>query len=350
MIAEKQQLIEDDINKLIPRVIDKLDGLRKKSLLITGAGGFLGSWLIQLINFLNHSHNFNTKLFLIDRDFTNLKNHNPKILNFKNLVVIETDIRSSINLSNSIDYIIHAASTPDRRMHSISPVDTMRSISEGTSAILQLATRLPNLKMLLNMSASSIYDQSDFNPIDENSDGKPLSQNISYAHSEAKRFAEMLCSAARNEARIPIVTVRPFTFCGPYQDINSPWAINNFIKDAINKSPIKILGNGKTIRSYMYGLDFAIWSLVIMLNGQSSETYNIGSNFGISLEELARKILIHTNSPLEIQVNASLIGDIKADSLLPNINKASEHFKLEIYTEIDDAIIRTIEWYLMQKK
>ena len=100
----------------------------------------------------------------------------------------------------------------------------------------------------------------------------------------------------------------------------------------------------------MYGLDFAIWSLVIMLNGQSSETYNIGSNFGISLEELARKILIHTNSPLEIQVNASLIGDIKADSLLPNINKASEHFNLEIYTEIDDAIIRTIEWYLMQKK
>ena len=109
MIAEKQQLIEDDINKLIPRVIDKLDGLRKKSLLITGAGGFLGSWLIQLINFLNHSHNFNTKLFLIDRDFTNLKNHNPKILNFKNLVVIETDIRSSINLSNSIDtlFMLH---------------------------------------------------------------------------------------------------------------------------------------------------------------------------------------------------------------------------------------------------
>lgn len=345
MISQRQKFVEDDINRTLPLTIDKLDDLRNKSLLITGAGGFLGSWLVQLINFLNHSNDFNTQLFLLDRDFSNLKQINPNILNFKNVVAIETDIRSSIDLSNSIDYIIHAASTPDRRMHTTSPLDTMRSISEGTSSILKLATRLPNLKMLLNMSASSIYDQSDFIPIDENSDGKPLNQNISYAHAEAKRFAEMLCTAARSEARIPIVNVRPFTFCGPYQDISSPWAINSFIKDAINQSPIKILGNGETIRSFMYGLDFAIWTLVIMLKAQNSETYNIGSNHGISLKELAKKILIETNSPLEIETNTSLIGDIKKDSLLPNTNKAIEHFNLEIYTEIDEAVKRTISWY-----
>ena len=135
MISERQKFIEDDINRTLPLTIDKLDDLRNKSLLITGAGGFLGSWLIQLINFLNHSNNFNTQLFLIDRDFSNLKQNNPNILNFKNIVAIETDIRSSINLSNSIDYIIHAASTPDRRMHTTGPLDTMRSISEGTSSI-----------------------------------------------------------------------------------------------------------------------------------------------------------------------------------------------------------------------
>ena len=55
MISERQKFIEDDINRTLPLTIDKLDDLRNKSLLITGAGGFLGSWLIQLINFLNHS-------------------------------------------------------------------------------------------------------------------------------------------------------------------------------------------------------------------------------------------------------------------------------------------------------
>ena len=304
MISERQKFVDDDINRTLPLVINKLDELKNKSLLVTGAGGFLGSWLIQLINFLNQNYKFNTQLFLIDRDFSNLKQHNPNILNFKNIVAIETDIRSTINLSNSIDYIIHAASTPDRRMHSSSPLDTIRSISEGTSSILQLATRLPNLRMLLNMSASSIYDQSESIPINENSDGKPLNQNISYAHAEAKRFAEMLCSAARSEARIPIVTVRPFTFCGPYQDINSPWAINNFIKDAINQSSIKILGNGETIRSYMYGLDFAIWTLVILLKAQSGEIYNIGSNEGISLRALAEKISAHFNYSQKVETNS----------------------------------------------
>ena len=350
MISERQKFVDDDINRTLPLVINKLDELKNKSLLVTGAGGFLGSWLIQLINFLNQNYKFNTQLFLIDRDFSNLKEHNPHILNSKNIVAIETDIRSTINLSNSIDYIIHAASTPDRRMHSSSPLDTMRSISEGTSSILQLATRLPNLRMLLNTSASSIYDQSESIPINENSDGKPLNQNISYAHAEAKRFAEMLCSAARSEARIPIVTVRPFTFCGPYQDINSPWAINNFIKDAINQSSIKILGNGEIIRSYMYGLDFAIWTLVILLKAQSGEIYNIGSNEGISLRALAEKISAHFNYSQKVETNTSLIEAIKQDSLLPNTTKAYDHFDLEVYTEIDNAVRRTIEWYLILNK
>ena len=70
---------------------------------------------------------------------------------------------------------------------------------------------------------------------------------------------------------------------------------------------------------------------------------------GISISEIPFN-LSSKYKALEIQLNASLIGDIKADSLLPNTNKAIEHFNLEIYTEIDDAIIRTIEWYLMQKK
>ncbi|MEK9781101.1 MAG: hypothetical protein VW418_06715, partial [Gammaproteobacteria bacterium] len=97
MITERQKFVDDDINRILPLVINKLDDLKNKSLLITGAGGFLGSWLIQLINFLNQNYKFNTQLFLIDRDFSNLKEHNPNILNSKNIVAIATYIRSTIN-------------------------------------------------------------------------------------------------------------------------------------------------------------------------------------------------------------------------------------------------------------
>ena len=199
------------------------------------------------------------------------------------------------------------------------------------------------------MSASSVYDQSNEYCIEEISPGKPLSQNISYAHAEAKRFAEMLCSAARSEARIPMTTLRPFTFCGPFQDINAPWALNSFISDALNHNPISISGNGKTKRSYMYGLDFAIWSLIILVNTKSGEIYNIGSNQGVSLKKLAKEILKVANLNEEIKLNTSLLEQVKEDSLVPSIDSAINDFGLELYTDFDKTIKRTFDWYKLVK-
>ena len=69
------------------------------------------------------------------------------------------------------------------------------------------------------------------------------------------------------------------------------------------------------------------------------------SNEGIFLHDLAKKISANFNHSIEIKTNKSLIGEIKTDSLLPNTNKACDHFELKIYTEIDEAIKRTIDWY-----
>ena len=84
-----------------------------------------------------------------------------------------------------------------------------------------------------------------------------------------------------------------------------------------------------------------------MLNTKAGEIYNIGSNVGISHHDLAKKISANFNHSIEIKTNKSLIGEIKTDSLLPNINRAYDHFELEIYTQIDEAIKRTIDWYLI---
>jgi nucleoside-diphosphate-sugar epimerase len=345
MISKEQKFIEEDLERLVPKIGNKLDKLKHKSILITGATGFLGTWLLQLIHFLNKNYKMNINLFALDRDFYNLKEKYSYLLNSKNITIIESDVRSAISLSNEVDYIIHAASTPDRRMHSSSPLDTMTSIAEGTSSLLKLSSRLPNLKMFLNMSASSVYDQGNEDSIKETSSGKPLSQNISYAHAEAKRFAEALCSAARSEARIPITTLRPFTFCGPYQDINAPWALNSFISDVLNNNSINISGNGKAKRSYMYGLDFAVWSLIILINTKSGEIYNIGSNQGISLKKLAKEILKVANLNEEIELNTSLLDQIKQDSLVPNTDAAMNDFGLELFTDFDKTIKRTFDWY-----
>ena len=155
----------------------------------------------------------------------------------------------------------------------------------------------------------------------------------------------MLGSAARSEARMPVTTIRPFTFCGAYQDLNSPWALNNFIKDSLNNRPIRILGDGSTVRSYMYGADFAAWILVIMITGKSGKVYNVGSDQGITLSDLAEKVSRFSRSSPEILLNTSLTGSVVNTTLVPDTTEVLKEFELTQLTDIDTAIDRTIKWY-----
>jgi len=89
--------------------------------------------------------------------------------------------------------------------------------------------------------------------------GAPVCSSASSVYAEAKRYAETLCSAARSQAQLPTITVRPFSFVGPFHAVDKPWAVDNFIDDALQGSPIRVLGDGQTVRSYMYGADLAFW-------------------------------------------------------------------------------------------
>ena len=201
------------------------------------------------------------------------------------------------------------------------------------------------LVKFINISASYIYQDEAEEKISETSSGLPLDLKASNAHSEAKRYAEMLGSAARSEARMPGITIRPFTFCGAYQDLNSPWSLNNFIKDSLSNRPIRILGDGSTVRSYMYGADFAAWILVIMITGKSGKVYNVGSDQGITLSDLAEKVSRFSRSSPEILLNTSLTGSVVNTTLVPDTAEVLKEFELTQLTDIDTAIDRTIKWY-----
>ena len=82
--------------------------------------------------------------------------------------------------------------------------------------------------------------------------------------------------------RLPIVTVRPFAFLGPYQLLDRPWAANNFIRDSLLGGPIRIQGDGQSVRSYMYPADMALWLLTIFPRGSVGSVYNVGSPNGIT--------------------------------------------------------------------
>jgi len=252
----------------------------------------MGTWLVEMLAFLNDNYDFNMQIFLLSRNSNNFRSRTPYLAERKDIAFIEIDIRNIMEVPEKVTFIIHAAGNPDNRAHSSDPLNVMSVITQGTDALLAASNRLPNLKKMLHISSGLVYGAQpwDLSGIPENFNGAPDCNSISAIYAESKRFSESLCSAYRSLYKIPVVIARPFAFIGPFQFLDKPWAINNFIRDCLMNGPIRIQGDGQTVRSYMYASDMAFWLLSLLVDGKVGVAYNVGSPEGVTLLELARKI------------------------------------------------------------
>ncbi|MHA8083442.1 NAD-dependent epimerase/dehydratase family protein [Aquirufa sp. A-Brett2-15D] len=330
--------------------IDSFSVLNNQSILITGGTGFVGKWIVEMVSYINSSSNLNIKLYLLGRDIAKFKEEVPHLAQKTFINFIEQDVRYLHDLPVDINYIIHAAGSPDNREHVSEPLRTIETYYKGTQSLLDSASRIPDLKKIVHLSSHQVYGNNGTGqPINENSFGSIEALNIANCYAESKRIAETICSYYKNNLRLPIIILRPFAFIGPYQDLEKPWAINGFIRDAILGGPIRILGNGLTERSYLYASDMAYCILKSLVDGKIGEVYNLGSNSPISLNDLAIKIQNHISSDIEIVFRSSKENYLSVSKLVPNTDKINNeiHFK-EIFT-LDEAISRTILWNQAKK-
>lgn len=343
-IVTHSAFVTEDITKVVTPI--DLSQLTDSCLLITGASGFMGIWLTELFLHLNKTKQLNLKLYLLATDFTFAKKEAPHLYEAnENIELISDDVRSLHEIPMDVEWIIHAASSPDSRVHNSQPIFATQTITQGTLTLLECAVRLPRLKGLLNISSGYVYGyHSTKELITEKSFAGFDPSVFAVSYMEAKRYAESLCTIFRNQYRLPIINVRPFSFVGPYQSIDAPWAVNNFINDVINKQPIRIQGDGTAVRSYMYGADMAWWLLNIMLRGESGRSYNLGSSTAITLKELAEKIKYLSGNIVEINHSRALLKS-KPSIFVPSIELAQSEMSVQIQFDIDMALSRTIQWY-----
>jgi dTDP-glucose 4,6-dehydratase len=174
------------------------------------------------------------------------------------------------------------------------------------------------------------------------------SYNSTYA--EVKRLTETLCSIYINQKQLPIIILRPFSFFGPYQKLDKPWAINNFIRDALNGGPIKIIGDGSVSRSYLYGSDLAFWLLKILITKNDINIYNIGSANEITLKELAELIKEVINDDIKIVERTSGFNNHVNNCSIPNIELLLKNIDLvENFTLIEN-LRNSINWLLINRR
>jgi nucleoside-diphosphate-sugar epimerase len=325
--------------------VSKLEQLRGQRVLVTGGTGLMGSWIAETVAYLNDVHGFGIDLLLLAPTASSFAERAPHLASRSDITLIEQDVRDITALPKGVTYVINAAGTPDNRVHVTDPLKTMSVIARGTSAVMHAASASNDLRKVLNVSSGLVYGAQplDMPGMPEGHAGGPEPDSISAVYAEAKRYAETEAAAWRSTEKLPVVTARPFAFIGPYQGLDKPWAVNNFLRDALLCVPIRILGDADTVRSYMYPSDMAYWLLVILAEGVPGTAYNVGSPDAITLGALAERIAASFENPPAVVCRP--LGEPRITRFVPDVSRAENTLGLRVTVGLDRAIQRTLEWH-----
>lgn len=342
--------IQNDCLSILDGREKELEILRKSDLAVVGGTGFVGTWIAEMVAALNDEYQFGIKLSLISRSTDQFASRLPHLANRTDVQLIKSDVRQLGKFPMNADWVIHAAANPDVRTHASNPLDTASVIVDGTMSVVRTAERLGRLKKLLYLSSGLVCGSqiTSNSGMDENAKGAPP-PDASFIYPNAKRFAETICSAARAQSRIPVLVTRPFSFIGPYQSLDTPWAQTTFLSDGLRGKPIRVLGDGQVIRSYLYGSDAAYWFLKIVAIGESGDVINVGSPFGTTLHDLAETVARNFSPSPEVMFNISPRSATRSAQLLPNITHAENKYGLSVFTPLEEAVRLTVQWHVMQR-
>jgi dTDP-glucose 4,6-dehydratase len=340
----RHPIIEQDIAQVAQTVGPSLERLRGKRLLITGGTGFIGIWLLETIAWLNDQWDQPCRIYLPTRSPERFIRKVPHLVR-ADIVLLSGDVRAFEYPDDRCDMIIHAAAPADPHALDHDPLSVASIIVDGTRRALDLAAQ-KRVESFLLVSSGAVYGSQppELERMPEDYMGAPDLANPRSAYGEAKRYAEVLCALYREKFGVPIRIARPFTFVGPYQDIDAGFAVTDFLKEGLQGLPLHIRGDGTTIRSYCYASDLTIALWKVLLEAPTGRAYNVGSEEPISILELAYRVAAVLDHSIEISVARTPIQGRLPARYVPDTSRGKAELGLTIRVDLHVALMRTLSW------
>ena len=348
----KNLIIKNDLIEIYNCNIIDWKKFKDKTILISGANGFLPAYVVKSLLFLNEiNKDYNVNVIGLVRNKKKAEVKFIEYLNNKNFILIEQDVCNEINIKEKIDFIIHAASQASPKFYGIDPVGTLKANVVGTINLLELA-RKNNIESFLYFSSGEVYGilPEDKIPIKEDSYGYVNPCDVRSCYAEGKRMGENICVSYYHQYKIPIKIVRPFHTYGPGMQLDDGRVYADFVKNILQNAPIQLQSDGSAIRAFCYLTDATIGFIKVLLDGINGEAYNVGNPEGEkSILELA-KILVNLplNKNTEIKYlstkndNNYMKSPINRNS--PNIDKMKD-LGWNPKINVQEGFTRTIESY-----
>lgn len=302
-------------------------------ILVTGAGGFLGSHLTDRLLSLGH------EVLAVDNFFTGSKTNLKHLLDNPNFELLRHDITFPLYLE--CDYIYNLASPASPIHYQRDPVQTMKTNVLGAVNMLGLAKRLR--VPIFQASTSEVYGDPEVHPQEESYWGNVNPIGTRACYDEGKRAAETLFFDYHRQHGVPIRVARIFNTYGPRMATGDGRVVSNFIVQALNNQPITIYGDGNQSRSFCY-VDDLIDGFMAITNTDESliGPINLGNPTEFTMIELANKVIELTGSSSELVFEELPEDDPKQRQ--PDITKARA-MDWDPKVELEQGLKTTIEYF-----
>ena len=301
---------------------------------VTGAAGFLGSHLTDLLLARGH------KVIGIDNFVTGTVDNIAHLGGNRNFKFIEQDVTEFIFLEGPVNYVWHFASPASPIDYLELPIQTLKVGSLGTHKALGLAKN--KQARFLIASTSETYGDPLVHPQPEEYWGNVNTIGPRGCYDEAKRFGEAMVMAYHREHGLDTRIVRIFNTYGPRMRLDDGRVVPSFISQALANKPITVFGKGSQTRSFCYCSDLIEGIYRLMLSGVS-EPVNIGNPTEMTVLEFARAVIQATGARSKIVFKPLPQDDPRQRR--PDIKRARTMLKWEPSVELAEGLETTIEFY-----
>ena len=345
MIPSISNPLANDLDNIVARTEPLWQELRGERILITGATGFFGCWLLESFCWANLRLNLKATLVGLSRHPEALAAKAPHLAQDPAITLHSADVRCGKFPEGGFSHVIHAATEASARLNSEDPRLMFDTIVQGTRRALECAATAGTRRFLLVSSGAIYGNQSQqLTHVGESYGGGLDPLNPASAYAEGKRAAETLCSLTASP-NLSVAVARCFAFVGPYMQTEAHFAIGNFIADRLHNRPIRVQGDGSAVRSYLYASDLAVWLWTILFRGQSGRAYNVGSEDGLNIAALAHEVATALPPRVEVNIISAAIPGAAVHRYVPSTARAREELGLRAEAPLHDAIRRTYAWF-----
>jgi NAD dependent epimerase/dehydratase len=310
-----------------------------KKVLVTGAGGFIGSHLVESL--IRQGAQTRALVRYNSRNDSGLLRFLPADI-ASNIELIAGDIRDLTAVQKSmlgVTHVFHLGALIAIPYSYLHPAEVVETNVIGTLNIL-MAAQAAGVERVVHTSTSEVYGTALQVPIDES---HPLQGQSPY--SASKIGADKLAESFFCTYNLPVVTLRPFNTFGPRQSARA--VIPTMIMQALSRDVIR-LGNLDTTRDFTYVLDTVAGFLKAgQMDGIEGKTINLGTGQEIRVGDLVQKIISLVGRPVRVEVDSARLRPEKSEvqRLLSNNQLAKSLLAWQPEVSFEEGLQHTIAWF-----